>query len=284
MIVELVKTRAADQLRLDGALHGARPADSPEAVLCLSGVGSNFYGSTVMEDVLPSLRALGATVLWANTRGHDGLFTASTNQGVLRFGAAMEEVDHCRLDVSAWCDFLAQRGHRRIVLLGHSLGAIKSLYSQAFQPHSAVARVIAASPPRLSYAHFCNGPRSAEFMDTIRTAERHVADGKPNTLIEVRFPFPLIISAGGYLDKYGPDERYNIEKFAGRVKVPVHFVYGEVELNQGGVAFAGVPESLAALPSAGQRFSFTTVPDADHMYTGRRDALADAICQRLMTD
>jgi len=284
MIAELVKTTTSDGLRLDGALHTAEAtakASLVDAVLCLSGVASNFYGSTLMEDLLPTLRELGATVLWANTRGHDGLFTSSTGQGMQRFGAAMEVVDHCRLDVTAWCNFLARRGHQRIALFGHSLGAIKSLYSQAFQPHDAVSRVIAASPPRLSYACFRNGGRSTEFTGTIRDAKRHVEEGNPNTLMEVPFPFPLIISAAGYLDKYGPQERYNIQTFAGRVKVPVHFIYGEVELSDGGVAFAGVPEALAALPDEGQQFSFTTVPGADHMYSGRRDALADAILKSL---
>lgn len=284
MIAELVKTTTSDELRLDGALHAAEATESSasvDSVLCLSGVASNFYGSTLMEDVLLTLQELGVTVLWANTRGHDGLFTAATGQGMKRFGAAMEVVDHCRLDVSAWCDFLVRRDHKRIGLLGHSLGAIKSLYSQAFQPHDAVSRVIAASPPRLSYACFRNGERSTVFTGTIRDAERRVEEGNPNTLMEVPFPFPLIISAAGYLDKYGPQERYNIQTFASRVKVPVHFIYGEVELSDGGVAFAGVPEALAALPDEGQQFSFTTVPGADHMYTGRRDALADEIYKSL---
>lgn len=287
MIAELVKTTTSDGLRLDGALHTAEATETAalvDAVLCLSGVASNFYSSTLMEDALPTLQDLGVTVLWANTRGHDGLFTAATSQGMKRFGAAMEMVDHCRLDVSAWCDFLVRRDHKRICLLGHSLGAIKSLYSQAFQPHDAVSRVIAASPPRLSYGCFRNGERSTVFTETVRTAERHVAEGNPNTLIEVPFPFPLVISAAGYLDKYGSQERYNIQTFAARVKIPVHFVYGEVELSDGGVAFAGVPEALAAIPDEGQQFSFTTVPGADHMYTSRRDALADVIRECLTTN
>jgi hypothetical protein len=280
MIVELVKTTTVDQLRLDGALHASQQSSaklSVDAVLCLSGVASNFYSSTLLEDILPTLQSLGVSVLWANTRGHDGLFSAQTRQGPQRFGAAMEVVNHCRLDISAWCNFLVELGYQRIGLFGHSLGAIKSLYSQAFEPHNAVVRVIAASPPRLSYSCFCNDQRSTLFTGTIRDAERHVADGNPNTLMEVRFPFPLVISAAGYLDKYGSQENYNILRFASRVKVPVHFIYGSVELSQGGVAFAGVPEALAALPDEGQSFSFATVSGADHMYSGKRDALADLV-------
>jgi hypothetical protein len=287
MIVDLVKTTTADQLRLDGALHAAEQTASSrpiDAILCMSGVASNFYSSTLLEDISPSLLQLGANVLWANTRGHDGLFTAFTSKGPRRFGAAMEVVDDCRMDVSAWCDFLVQRGHKRICLFGHSLGAIKSLYSQAYEPHEAVTCVIAASPPRLSYSCFSNGERSMVFSDTIRTAERHVADGQPNALMEVRFPFPLVISAAGYLDKYGSKERYNIQRFASRIKTPTFFIYGDIELGNGGVAFAGVPEALANLSNEGQKFSFATVTGADHMYSGKRAALAETICEWVETN
>lgn len=285
MFVELVKTTTVDALRLDGALHAPRNStgkSSVDALLCLPGVANNFYASTMLEDLLPSLQNLDLAVLWANTRGHDGLFTATTVKGTQRFGAATEIVDQCRLDIFAWCEFLVHRGYPRIGLLGHSLGALKAVYSQAFQAHQAVVRVIAASPPRLSYSCFCQGDQAAAFAETIANAERHVALGESNQLMEVRLPFPLIISASSYLDKYGPQERYNILKFANRVAVPVRFVYGAVELERDGAAFAGLPEALAALPDEGQNFSFATVPHADHMYSGRRDALADVVCRWLV--
>ena len=239
MNVDLVKTIAGDGIRLDGALRlppekhepaasdqRANPKGNFDAIICLSGVGSNFYGSTLMEEITPALLNLGAAVLWTNTRGHDGFYTASPSGQ--RQGAAYEVVDECRLDISAWTEFLVQRGYRRLLLLGHSLGAIKSLYCQAYQSQSAVCGIVAISPPRLSFSAFQNGPASAKFLSAISTAQEHVDAGKPETLLEVDFPFPLLITAGGYLEKYGREERYNILKFSERITCPILFCYGEL--------------------------------------------------------
>lgn len=281
MIVDLVKTTATDGIRLDGALHlpqqGAASAIDVDAILCLHGVASNFYGATLMEEIAPPLLGLGVAVLWANTRGHDNVHTSYVSQRARRQGAAYETVDECRFDIAAWIDFLAERGFSRVALLGHSLGAIKSVYYQAHQPHDAVSHVIAVSPPRLSYQAFQNSEASSRFFEAITTAEQHVQQGRPDTLMEVGFPFPLLITAGGYVDKYGPAERYNILQFAQRLSCPTLFCYGGSELQQGGVAFAGLPEALAELPWPNENFSVTTIPAADHVYTGLRDVLAGEI-------
>ena len=84
-------------------------------------------------------------MLSVNTRGHDSVFGASLGNVRRRFGAAYEMVDDCRHDIAAWIEFLASRGHERIVLIGHSLGAIKAVYAQAHEKLPQVAAVVAVS-------------------------------------------------------------------------------------------------------------------------------------------
>ena len=60
----------------------------------------------------------------------------------------------------------------------------------------------------------------------------------------------LMISAGSYVDKYGPEERYNIMKFANQLSCPTLITYGQREVDEGSLAFAGVPDALRALPTA----------------------------------
>ncbi len=276
MIVDLVKTTTSDCVRLDGALVAAT-GDSQvvlDAFVFLHGAGSNFYGGSMFANITPPLTDLGLAVLWGNTRGHDGLNTAIVTGRRRRQGACYEVVDECRHDINGWLDFLKERGHERIGLFGHSLGAIKAVYSQAHEPHSNVAAIIAASPPRLSHSCFQNGERSAEALATLREADQLIKDGRPDTIMDVTFPFPILITAGGYVDKYGRDERYSIVKFADRLTCPTMFIYGQQELEHGDVAFAGVPEALAALTPAGGPFQIVTIPDADHSYSGTYDTLS----------
>ncbi|MEQ8791045.1 MAG: alpha/beta fold hydrolase [Pirellulaceae bacterium] len=281
MNVELISTTAEDGLRLDGALHAPR-ADSAsglpaDAFIFLHGVGSNFYGSSLFASLTEPLVERGAAVLWANTRGHDGLYTAWIRGRARRLGAAYEIVDQCQFDLTAWIAALRERGHRRIGLVGHSLGAIKSVYFQAHAADDAVACVVAASPPRLSYAVFKQGRNQETFLEAMTAAERHVEQGAGESLLEVRFPFPLVISAATFVDKYGPQEHYNIVKFVSRVNCPLLFTYGGVELAQGGEAFAEAPAALMAAARGDQRLEVATIAGANHIYTDRHGELADVV-------
>jgi pimeloyl-ACP methyl ester carboxylesterase len=279
MHADLVRTLTPDGLRLDGALLAGddvslKPVD---AAVCLHGVGANFYTSSTLEAVAPGLRKLGISVLLANTRGHDSLYTASVAMGRRRQGAAVEIVDECRLDVAGWCKFLAERGLSRILLVGHSLGAIKAVYSQAHEPDTSVLGLIAASPPRLSCQAFQNSLESAPFFDSLSTAQQLVKAGRGDELFLAKFPFPLLMSATAYIDKYGPGERYNILNFARRVAVPALFTYGSKELESGGIAFAGLPEALAKLPERRGPLDVEVIAGADHNYTGCGESLAAAM-------
>ena len=281
MIVDLVRTTTADSLRLDGAFLAGHDlpsvASTVDALLCLPGVGGNFYASSLLERILPPVLELGVSVLWANTRGHDGLSMASTGTGPRKQGAAYEIVDECRYDVRAWVDFLVERGCRRVGIFGHSLGAIKAVYSQAHDPHDAVECVIAASPPRLSCAAFQQSEQSSLFREALASAEQSVAAGAPDDLISVRFPFPLLIRAGGYIDKYGPAERYNILRFANRVPSRLLFTYGERELDEGGIAFAGLPDAIGSLSPGPGQIDVSVIAGADHFYAGVQEQLAEAV-------
>jgi dienelactone hydrolase len=275
MIVDLVKTLASDGLRLDGALvRPEKPSDSPvDAALLLHGVGGNFYSSLLLDAVQVSLLAAGIAVLRVNTRGHDGLFNAVTNQGARRFGAAYEIVDECRLDLAAWLEFLRNEGFSRIALVGHSLGAVKAIYAAANVVAKSCVKIAALSPPRLAYRVFQKSGNPA-FQEAITRAEAFVEDGRPHELMQVRFPFPLVISAASYVDKYGREERYDIVRHVSKVPCPILFLYGEKELLEGGIPFAGIDRAVAAAASQDQTLEVRIVPGADHFYNGAQDSAA----------
>lgn len=281
MICDLVKTVTPDGLRLDGALHApTSPLKSElgiEAVICLHGVGSNFYGSSLFESITVPLQALGLHVCWANTRGHDNLFAASYRLGRRWFGAAFETVDECRQDIAGWLDFLRHRGFQRVGLIGHSLGAIKSVYSQTVEPREEVRSIVAISPPRLSYQFFRNDPQGAAFFEAITTAQRHVDQQTGDQLIHVKYPFPLWITAAGYIEKYGPAERYNIIPLIQRLNCPTLFTYGQLELESGSLSFAGVPDAIRAATQPNQNVTIREIPEADHNYLRATSTLGQAI-------
>ncbi len=285
MQVDLVQTQTADGVRLDGALHESDSSGRQirlDAVVCFSGVGSNFYGSRLIDRIAQRLNEVGIAALSVNTRGHDGISTAVTKLGTKKQGAAYEMVDDCRYDVSAWVNFLVSRGHERIGLLGHSLGAIKVLYSQAYDPHQSVQSIVAISPPRLSCSQFKDSTSSSSFLSSLSRAQELIEKEQANELFSATFPFPLVISAATYLDKYGPEERYNILRFVHRIRVPLSLIYGGRELADGNPAFTDLIGELEALDWQ-RPPTVRTVQGADHFYSARVAQLLEQIVATLET-
>jgi alpha-beta hydrolase superfamily lysophospholipase len=278
VLVDLVQTVTRDGFRLDGIFQaapaGVAPA-LPVAAWCfLHGTGGNFYNSTLFDSLAARLLELGGGVLRANTRGHDGISTAHTSRGGRRLGAAYEVVDDCRHDVAAWVGWLGGRAGSPVGLIGHSLGAVKALYALAREPDLPVAALVAVSPPRLSHSWFAASPQGRDFLNTWTRAEHLVAAGQPSTLMEVQLPLPFVITAAGYVEKYGPDERYNYLRFAGDVRCPTLVTLGEIE-SENNMAFRGAAAALRE--TAPPRLRVETIPGADHFYTGARKELASCV-------
>jgi pimeloyl-ACP methyl ester carboxylesterase len=270
-----------DGFRLHGVLYEPPPGQGPatfglDAILCLHGTGSNFYSSSLWAGLIPHLLEWNAAVLAVNTRGHDGVSTAHGNLQRRLQGSAFEIVDECRFDVAGWVSWLNRHGYARIALLGHSLGALKALYSQAVEPQPAVRCIMAVSPPRLSHSYFRSSPRGPGFIEEYSRAEALVAADQGQTLIETRFPLPYIVTAAGYIDKYGPAERYNLLNFVASVNCPMLFSYGSVEVQQG-IAFRGMPEELESLSEAGLPLEVALIAGADHVYSGTHTELASRL-------
>ncbi len=274
MLVDLVQATTRDGVRLDGTYQAPADGISPTLAVdgfCLvHGTGGNFYGSTLYDALAERLGHLGCAVLRVNTRGHDGISNAQTAKGGRRLGAAYEVVDDCRYDLAAWLDWLRQRTGPRLGLVGHSSGAVKCLYALAHEPNLPVAAAVALSPPRLSYSWFCSSPEGPEFLKTYQQAEQLVQNGQPAALLDVKLPLPFVVTAAGYLEKYGPDERYNYFRLLPSMKCPALVTFGSVEVETN-MAFRAAPGELAEMAKRNQRLHVETIAGADHFYTGVRD-------------
>lgn len=260
--VQLCSVETEDGIRLHGVLQRSdRPADAvADVILLIHGTGGNFYSGGVLDVCARQARAAGLSVLRVNTRGHD---LVATLPGGRRGGGAYERVSDCPLDLEAWTRFLADQELHRIVLVGHSLGGVKAIYSVSNRTLPNVVGVAAISPPRLNHQQLAASPLSLAFPDDFRRAEEAVAIGRPEELLHVMQPLPMIITAGGFLEKYGPASPYDIVRLLPGATVPVLIVLGgqTVTVNP---AFLGLPEQLAQLDSP--QLTIRTVPGADIQY------------------
>ena len=65
-----------------------------------------------------------------------------------------------------------------------------------------------------------NAPESSLFWDSMHMAQQLANAGQSDELFTSKYPFPLLITAGAYIDKYGPVERYNILNYVAALPCP----------------------------------------------------------------
>ena len=267
---ELVTTSTSDRCRLHGFLM---PANGPknrrfDAAIVTHGLGGNFYSSRFLNRLATTLTEVGIAALLGNTRGHDLLNTTVKGAGTVHLGAAFERVGDCTADINGWVDFLVGRGLERTLIVGHSLGAIKALYSQAHSRHDHVHAICALSATRLNHQQLLNSPEGDRFQQMLQQARDLVDGGQPDALMRVSFPFATWMGAGAYLEKYGTDNHYDWFEFAERISVPTLLVFGERELSQN-PAFDGLQEQLEVRLAGWDHFTLEIVAEADHFYSGK---------------
>lgn len=273
MSTELVRCTTRDDIPLDGVFFDSQGNGDQErtvdALLLVHGSGGNFYGG-VTPYLARRFSAAGYPTASFNTTGHDLVWGAPGRF----FGNAYEILDRCRIDLDAAITWLKERGYQRIGIMGHSMGAVKVVYYQAHVDDPRVAAVISSSPVRLSHSYYLSSEAAEEYRAFYEKARALVESGQPDALFPVTFPIPHLFSAGAYLDKHGPPERYNLVKFANKIECPLFLLSGSLETHP---RLRDCARDVYGTVSNRPDARLFIGEGADHGWTGMQDKLADEV-------
>jgi len=279
MLVELVSLLNDDGLRLDGAFYppteDADRAGPVDAVVLIHGSRGNFYDGAT-KSMAEDLCAQGYACLSLNTNAHD---TAWYNPGSREFkGNAFEVLADTCIDLRAGIDHLTERGYRSIGLLGHSMGAVRVAYYAATQDDGRVATVVPVSPVRLSYSYFMESEDAEEFAANIEIARRLIARGEPEGVFRVGHPIPQLFSAASFLDKHGPEEKYNLINHAHGIRVPMLTLNGSLETHS---RLRDMAQDLAEAAVNSPKAETLMVEGGEHSLVNRTTEASDAVLKWL---
>jgi pimeloyl-ACP methyl ester carboxylesterase len=278
---QLVYVRSQDDVVSAGAIFApAKGPAKPAAIVWIHGWGVNFYQPTYVG-IGRALAERDYTCITGNTRMHDlGNVLAWRGEKRIRgggyWGVASDEVH----DLAAWIDFAAERGFKKVILVGHSAGwsAVRSY--QAERHDSRVVGVVLAS-----------GAVRADTRSTdpeqLAKATRLMAAGEAEALVrDPKRSFPSYISAATFLDIANSPPEF--KDFFGeqipnpgvtRIRCPLLAFFGTKE-------DVGTEEDLKLLKTWIQRHSSgpsrvdtVMIRGADHMYLGQEMQVADAIAK-----
>lgn len=284
LAIDLVVTETEDGHTWDGMIFKPEPGGDPRRrrlgiVVVHGSVGNYLTG--VPRRVSFGLAQAGYTVLSVNTR--------MANYGVFFGGGLMHRTP---LDIDAALAVMRRRGFRRFVLLGFSMGSTMVTHYQALrQPPDVVGVCTLAHPAslpgalRLRWDHFGAIPGYEEVAELVhnRLAPDFEDPARDRIFLVRRARGPGDGPLDGEIWTYrtwwwsrGPRAAHAESRLrVGHVTVPLALVQaGEDEL---------VRESegaeLEAIARQGDCPSVwrTTVPDADHVFSGLDEELVEAV-------
>ncbi len=270
---ELVYTESEDGLLLEGAVIApAGEGVKPPAIVWVHGLTGRFYGPMIVR-LGRLLAEEGYTFVTGNNRGHDFGTVLWTRAGKARFvGGAWERFDECPRDVAAWVGFAAARRPQGVVLVGHSLGALKAVYYQAQRQDPRVLGLVAASPP-------LHAGRVQPAL--LALADKMIAEGRAQDLLPWGIsPVAGTFSAQTYynrsqvdMDVFGHDKS---DAAVARVHCPLLAFYGTEE------RWVGRAEDLELIRRnaiTAPRVDTAMIEGADHRYRQREREVAALIAR-----
>ena len=245
-----------DNERLHGLLFTPQDQQTDLALLFVHGVAMNFY-LPPLSVFAQELAARGFHSFVINTRGHDWISRAGN---LTKFGgSAYELLEDCLPDLDAALEFLRKQGYHRFVLIGHSLGAIKSIIYQGTRRRRDIVGIVSCSAPRQFYSE--RVARQPGFRELMDKAEGLIAENEGDELLFVGVgATPGIFTARTHVNKYGRDDNNDCRPYAGRLGCALLALVGGAEPK----FFYEYAQEIAA--AVGAKGSCRLVDGANHFY------------------
>jgi hypothetical protein len=128
---------------------------------------------------------------------------------------------------------------------------------------------------------FLDSAAGADFEEDFERATQLIEHGQPETIIDVRVPPPPLpdlprfwFSARSYVDKYGPEDRYDYLTHLAQVRVPLLLTLGSLEDT---LTFQPLAARGPSLHDELPHVQFAIVDGADHAYSNRTTELSAAV-------
>jgi len=268
MRAELVSI-STETVPLDG-LYYAPEGEAAGAALLFHGNTMNFYTGP-MRFLPPALVALGLACLAFNRRGHDILSTRSSR---LAEGGALQKASESIEDNRLAARWMAERGFDKPAVIGHSNGGMLAVRHVADHPRTPALVLLSAHGggkdivKKGANSGLMVGERVEEFTARARGMVRA---GRGSELMLMP-GWWYAISAASFLDRL--TETPDTLELAPKVMCPSLFVRGDQEPREQYPA-----EEFRA--RSGGPCTVEIVPDCDHFYNSREDAVAGLVASWL---
>jgi pimeloyl-ACP methyl ester carboxylesterase len=263
---ELVTLRTADGVRVQGIVFRAsKPRAS--ALLLVHGYAGTFYGAYFAKLGEAASQA-GYNTLALNMRDHDA-------------GPKTSSFTDNQADIASGAAYLHELGHKRVVLLGQSMGTNRVLYYQAASGDPDIAATILVSGPGdlFEWNVWQFGKEKAQAsVDEALNLQRA---GREEDLMMVDLgPIGKALYTARYLlSMRGPNRRSNPYTNLAKVKNPILIVQGTADK----LIEKDIAKRLQMAATADSAAVFVSIEGAGHGFENYESVLSDKVLGWLNT-
>jgi dienelactone hydrolase len=277
---EIVWIKTDDGIEHDGVVIRPTGPATGTVVVWMHGFTGHFSEPHQIR-IGRYLAERGHVLLSGDNRGHHFGASLGEWEGPLRMGGAWWELaSESWLDIKAWLDFAATAlAPQRLVLAGHSYGAVKVTWSQGERQDPRLAGLFSASGPVRPPS------KRPELGEALLLARQMVAEGRGLELL----PFgstgrpgslsaqTVVDRADSLVDTYGMEGG---DSPLGKIRCPFLAILGTKEPQIGSPADL---ETLKRNARSSARADVALIEGANHLYHGREEAVAQPIYDWLAT-
>jgi pimeloyl-ACP methyl ester carboxylesterase len=254
---------------LDAAYYTPEGPIKGAAMYC-HGNQMNFY-ICAARFLVPHITSLGYAFLAFNRRGHDSVSTYDSREPV---GGAYQTVAEGIEDNELAAQFLAGKGFKNPIVIGHSNGGVLASEHVARHPETRALVLLSAH----AGGNRLTDPNSASRYtinektgDLIKEAQELLAAGKPRQLMLLP-TWWYVISAKTFMDRL--TNVPNLVENAARIRCPVLFIRGDQE------PVDNYPAERFKENCSGP-CDVAIIPNCDHFYVGAEEQVVNVVMEWL---
>ena len=259
-----------DSQPLDGAYYEPQGGATAGGVLLFHGNTMNFY-TGALRFLPPVLVNLGFACLAFNRSGHDILSTRDSRAPV---GGALQTAQEGIEDNRLAAQWLAQRGFPHPVVIGHSNGGMLAVCHAADHPGTPALVLLSAhgGGKQIVQRSSASGMMACDRLEEITAQARALVAAGHGKDLMLMPGWWYVITAESYIDRL--ESTPDVLELAPRVTCPTLFIRGDREPRDSYPA-----EEFAK--RAGGPVRVEIVPDCDHFYNGKEQAIRERVASWL---
>ena len=270
----IVSVETKDKLPLHGMLLEAK--NSKTIAIFLHGTASNFYENDFIKLISQRLIKQKISLLSTNNRGSDVL------KAYPPMGSATEYFEACLKDIDTWIKFALSK-HKKIILIGHSLGTEKIVYYMNKGKYRNKVKAVALLAFSDSYGSQMRYIKNSKKL--ISEAKRLVRQGEGNQFLTSDWlPHAGTVqkNAKSYINFFDNNSilsrnfpLHNVKTLNNysKIKVPILAVIGDKDKWR----FMNSDKAKKLLEKENKLTEFHSIKNCNHDFEGKEEQLANIV-------